>query len=140
MEISSLSEWDYINIVGQYHRANGKATIDPALKDRGYTEAQLKALESKLKNEKRGRVIKTLNLEISEDLSAFDYPMFNFIITTHRALEKGLLPFQGSYAEQPAQIIEIFNLIDQLNFEAQEKQAREFKAEQERLKAKNGRR
>lgn len=49
---------------------------------------------------------------------------FNHILFLHGQFEKGMLPFQGSLSDQPAQIIEIFSLIERLKLKEQQKQQR----------------
>lgn len=66
---------------------------------------------------------------------------FNHILFLQSQFEKGMLPFDGSLSDQPAQIIEIFNLIERLKLKEQRKQqkAAEEAAKQNRNKRTSGR-
>ena len=62
-------------------------------------------------------------------LHKYDLPFFSYLLTLYEKYKQGTLPFPGSMSEQPAQIVEIFQVFDQLDFEKQEKIAREQAAE-----------
>lgn len=51
----------------------------------------------------------------------FIYPDFNYFSMLYGQYEKGNLPYPGSMSEQPNKVIEIFNVLDLLNIERQEK-------------------
>jgi hypothetical protein len=126
MSESGLSDWEYATLVGHY---NGLSEKKQSLKQRGYSDALLKHL----KNQK-SILTESLNLRFKSD--GIMYPYFNYVITLYFAYKNnGILPFQGSMVDQPAKIIEIFNVIDALVDEAQQKAAKE----QERINKKNGR-
>lgn len=87
--------------------------------------------------EKIGRTpqdeIISLNLHFNTDMSRFNYPMFNYVFRLYdRYNEAGILPFEGSHSDQPAQIIEIFSVLEQLQLETQ----KEIHEQQQRKQAK----
>jgi hypothetical protein len=120
LEISSVSNFDYINIVGHYNKLTLAKQVDPRLLARGYTEEQLKVLHSKM-NVTASEFI-SLNLHFKGDADKWDYPYFNYIITLCDAYElNGVMPFEGAHVDQPAKIIEIFQILSQLKIERQNK-------------------
>ena len=77
------------------------------------------------------------NLHFKGSLDQWEHPSFDYLLTLFNQYnKKGTLPFPGSHADQPSKIIEIFELMEQLDSEREEKQRRE----QERQRAKEGRR
>lgn len=61
----------------------------------------------------------------------FQHPQLGQFIELHKNYEKGNLPFTGGFLDQPAQIMDIINLMDRLKIEneiaIQEKQAKKAK-------------
>jgi hypothetical protein len=134
--VSSLNDAEFIQIVGHYnHIASGsKEEIDPRLKDRGYSEAALNAVRTKLKSSFSPTT--SQGIRFKKHFSNFKYPLMNYILGLHDAFERGILPFSGSYAEQPAKVIEVMNLLSSLRIE------HEIKAQKEaerKASLKNGR-
>lgn len=131
MEISSFSTYDYISLVGHYNKIQHGDSIDKRLLDRGYTEAQLEILRKK---QRRVSTIISLNLKFTS-LQEFEYSHFGYVFNLYRQFEKsGVLPFSGCMADQPAQIIEIFNTIESLELERrqQEMDEQERRAKREK--------
>lgn len=56
----------------------------------------------------------------------FQHPMFNQLLSIHERYEKGNLPYCGGLLEQPAQIIEILNLITKLKLDLEIKRQKEI--------------
>jgi hypothetical protein len=126
MSESGLTDWEYVSLVGHY---NGLNEQKQELKDRGYSDAVLKHLRKQ-----KATLVESLNVKFTSD--GIVYPYFNYVITLYFAYKNnGILPFDGCLADQPAKIIEIFNTLDALTGEAQQKAAKE----QERLSKQNGR-
>ena len=48
---------------------------------------------------------------------AFQHPLMGYLISLQQNYEKGLLPFSGGVMDQPAQIMEIINLLSSLRAE-----------------------
>lgn len=99
------------------------------------TEEEIKFLRrtmGKLKNISCG-------IEFNLDYKAYpEYNHFNFVMTAAHAFNTGgVLPFSGALFEQPAQIMEILELIEMLDSERERDLMQ--KAEQDRKKN-NGRR
>jgi hypothetical protein len=126
MSESGLTDWEYVSLVGHYHGLNEQKQ---ELKDRGYSDAVLKHLRKQ-----KTTLVESLNVKFTSD--GIVYPYFNYVITLYFAYKNnGILPFDGCLADQPAKIIEIFNTLDALTAETQQKAAKE----QERLSRQNGR-
>lgn len=126
MRESGLSDYESATIIGHY---NGLSESKQDLKQRGYSEAILKHIKKQKKT-----LVESLNIRFTEE--GIVYPYFNYVITMYFAYKNsGILPFNGCLVDQPAKIIEIFNLLDALSDEAQKKAAKE----QERLNKQNGR-
>ena len=108
--------------------------IDPAIYERGYTEAQIKIMEERAKKEHSFDTFKSVNLLFTGSIDKYEYDQLGYVLTLFRQSKVGNLPFRGSTSEQPAQIIEIFGVLEQLEFEANQKAQAEAKREQQRLK------
>jgi hypothetical protein len=110
-----LSSFDRLCIVNQYNTVLKKKGSTATLNDRGYTEQQLKFLRKNLGS----TMIHSAGIEITGDRSLIpDYNHFGFIITVFYSYQRsGQLPFSGGSAEQPAQIMEIFELLSELDAE-----------------------
>ena len=117
MNISRLSTVEYINIVGEYNFQIHGSSIDPAIYERGYTPAQLEMVKKTI----IPKEIKSCNLLITSPLEEFSFKGFDYIFGLYSQYKKGILPFPGPLTEQPARIIEIFNLFEQLEHEYQRK-------------------
>ncbi len=58
----------------------------------------------------------------------YRHPYFNNFLFLFKNYQRGILPFKGSLMEQPAYIIDIFNLIENLKIEHEDaEQARQSK-------------
>lgn len=80
------------------------------------------------------------NLHFKGSIDDWNYEYFNLVLTLFQKYSKfGVLPFPGSHADQPAKIIEIFELLEQLDFERQEKNRREQEREQQKAIRQNNR-
>lgn len=84
----------------------------------------------------------SLDLHIKGDLEQFNYPYFDYVISLYDAYQNnGVMPFNGAHADQPAKIIEIFNILNSLMSEREtrirEEQAREAQRQNRKT---NGRR
>lgn len=94
-----------------------------------------------LKHQDKGPAeIISCKLCIKGSLAKFEYPYFDYVSTLfYKYKENGMLPFPGSLSEQPAKIIEIFEVLSQLDFERQQKLVKEQQREQARLNRNKGR-
>jgi len=62
--------------------------------------------------------IQSLNLKFKTDLSKFKYKQFNLVLALFDKYDKhGIMPFDGSHADQPAQLMEVFSIIENLRLE-----------------------
>ena len=135
LDISSVSNYEYVAMIARYHSASSEDTIDNRLLHRGFSEAQLQALIQQVQKENRSTVTASLNVSIAGDLNRFEYPEFDFVVNLYHIYEKtGSLPYPGSITEQPAKILELFSILDQLNLERRQRE----QAEQERKAKKHG--
>lgn len=137
MKESTVSSYEYALIVGSYHAIGAKERIDPQLLQRGYTKEQIAELEKRTISNQD--ILYSCNLKITGDLKRFKHESFYFYLTAFRAYEEhGILPFSGAYGDQPAKIIEVFEVFEQLKFEETQKIYKEQEREMKRLN--NGRR
>lgn len=124
MQESGISDYEYVCLIGHYNGLNEKKE---ELKTRGYSEAILKYLKTQ-----KSTNVESLNVRFTTD--GIEYPYFNYVITLYFAFKNnGILPFNGCFVEQPAKIIEIFNVLDALLDESKKKAQKE----QDRLNKKN---
>ncbi len=134
MDISTLSFTDTINIICNFHNVYyGKnKTTSNDLRNRGYSEATIKALE----NTSQALTIESCGVRIKGDTSKLSYESFDYVMHLFDGYEKGVLPFEGSLADQPAQIMQIFVLINLLKLEHK----KFMHEEQQKLNKKSGKR
>ena len=100
------------------------ASIDPDLYTRGYSEKQLEVMKQRV----IPKIITSCNLEISKPLEEFSFTGFDYSFGLYDHYKSGNLPFNGPISEQPARVIEIFNLFKQLEHETQDRARKEQKA------------
>jgi hypothetical protein len=134
MDISSVSFYEYAQLVGQYNRLVHKPQIDTQLLTRGYSEEALKQMQSKMSGGVKELI--SLDLHFKSGLDKFMHPLFNFFMSIHEMYSKGAMPYPGSISDQPSKIIEIFHILDQLKTERDIK----HHEEQERLAKRNQKR
>ena len=127
--MSGLTDYDRACLVAQYNSFYKKEIIDPKIFE-NRTEAEIKYLRRTM----GVTVQQSCGLEFTKDFKDYDdYPHFNFVMTCAYAhIKSGALPYAGGVAGQPAQIMEIIELINQLDSE-REQDAR-LKAQKEAKK------
>jgi len=136
MTLSSLTSYELACIIGQYHNLDAKDAIDPRLLTRGYTPEQLEMLKKKTITHQTSIV--SCGLSISADLKKFKHESFHYFLTAFHTYDKrNILPFEGSYNNQPSKIIEVFDILEQLKFESEQRAMRKHEREK---RAANGRR
>ena len=125
MELSSLSFYDMVRIIAQYNTLySGKATLnDVDLKQRGYTDSMIAVMREK--SVQVFTPVDTCGIRIKSDFSKVQYPHFHYLMNLFQMYEKGCLPFPGTVSEQPAQIIEMFNIVQLLELERHNRRAKE---------------
>jgi hypothetical protein len=115
-KLSSLSTAEFIKLVGHYnYLASGKPDINPQIQNRGYSAAAL--AEAKKQNEALFNPVTSLGLTFRKPLSNFKSDVLSYSLTLFENYERGALPFPGSVSEQPAQIMEIFGVLQALRHE-----------------------
>lgn len=97
--------------------------IDPRLENRGYSPEVLAEVQAK-KAKQRNSVV-SMNMKFTEHLSRYQYPLMAYVLALHEQFEKGVMPYPGSLSDQPAKIIEIFNLLSSLKYESKVKNSKE---------------
>lgn len=122
LSISELGTTDFVNFVGQYNHAlsGGRDQVDSSLSSRGYAPEVLEAARKQALAS--FQPVTSCGLKFTKHLSHFKYPLFGYALLLFENYEKGLLPFEGSVAEQPAQVMDLFGLIQNLKAEQQTKQ------------------
>lgn len=112
--ISTLSFEEMIAIVAAFHSIGAKETDYSR-----YSESQIEAM----RKAERFNPIKSLGLLFTKPLRNFPCDEFDYYTLLYGQYDKhGTLPFPGSLAEQPAAVIEIFNVLKALVNEAEEKE------------------
>jgi hypothetical protein len=124
LKISRMSTLEYINIVGEYNYHVHGSNIDPDIYNRGYSQEAIKIMEQRA----TPKEIVSCNLKITKPLEDFQFKGFDYVYGLYNHFKSGILPFDGPLSEQPARIIEIFNLFTQLENEAQERARKEQQA------------
>jgi hypothetical protein len=71
--------------------------------------------------------VTSCGLKFTKHLSRFKYPLFGYALQLFENYERGLLPFEGSVSDQPAQVMELFSVIQNLRFEQEKKQMEKIK-------------
>lgn len=67
--------------------------------------------------------VKSLDVVFRTQLSNLHFPEFNYIYTLYSKYDKyGTLPFEGCHADQPARLIEIFDVIGAIHSEEEKRQ------------------
>lgn len=126
MVVSTLTDFEYVSIVSNYNNL-GQDDEEQALRDRGYSENQIKhALK-----DKQGSSFKSLNV-VFHNPTKVKYPYFSYIITLFNQYKNGVMPFDGCMVDQPAKIIEIFDVLYQLQHEQEEKTRKQLEKEQKK--------
>jgi hypothetical protein len=114
MGISGLSDSEYKNMVGHYNRLVYGTNIDQSIYDRGYSDAAIKEMEKRA----TPQTVESLNLRFTSALDNFELEGFDYYYSLYQYFSTNkALPFSGSLADQPAKIIEIFSLFNQLEQE-----------------------
>lgn len=130
MRISSLDEVEFVKIVATYNNAGNERTSELELLERGYTREQLEQVRLSKKRQRVG--IKSCGLYFTRDLSEFNCEKFNYYFLLFQNYERGNLPFEGTIADQPAQIIEIFNTFQMLRAEQEDKARKQLERQSKR--------
>ena len=130
MRLSSLDDVEFVKIVATYNNAGSEKTSENELLQRGYTKEQLEVIRSQKKRQNVG--IKSCGLYFTSDLSNFNCEKFNYYFLLFQNYERGNLPFEGTIADQPAQVIEIFNTFQMLRAEQEEKTRKQIERQNKR--------
>jgi hypothetical protein len=113
--ISSLSVSEYIKFVASFNAISDGDTSD--VDNRGYSAEQLKIMTDTADKAYPGCV--SAGISFSRPLKYFKSDILGYSLTLFENYERGILPFPGSTSEQPAQIMEVFGLIQSLRNERQ---------------------
>lgn len=132
MKISTISLYDYATLVGHYTRLQHGPTIDPRLLDRFKDNPErLKQIREQAKSSKTHH--QALNVKFKAPLEEFEFANFGYLFTIYRKFaDSGILPFPGSLADQPSQIMELFNTLESLELEVKQKEFNKQKTELKR--------
>lgn len=102
------------------------AALEVALEPKKYScnscAASYKEINKEAKRRPKGcydystRVYKIENIIYKSCIGNYNNNI-DFLLESFSFYEKGMLPFKGTLAEQPAKIIDIFNIIEQRRYE-----------------------
>lgn len=117
LDIAALSDYDRALIVAKYNSLYKKETIDPKI-FQNRTEAEIKYLRKTMGQIKNI----SCSLEFSKEYPEYpEYEHFNFVMMASHVFNKsGILPFPGSLSEQPAQVMDILELLFELDAERED--------------------
>ena len=133
MELSILSSFEMANLIGSYYKLSKKDSVDPRLLERGYTPEQIAILMKQPITQKTNII--SCGLKITGDLDQFKEPGLNFYLSAFHAYDtSGILPFPGTFSEQPAKILDIFDIMSQLKFDEEDRIRKETERELKRKK------
>jgi hypothetical protein len=76
--------------------------------------------------------LKTESLAFYQCPGNFAHPSISVLVDAYWKCERGIMPFAGSYMDQPYKVIEVFNIIDGIIKEKQAKAAEEQSRESKR--------
>lgn len=66
-----------------------------------------------------------VGLRIKSDFSHVTYDNFDYVYDLYIGYKNGILPFEGSHSEQPAQVMQILSLLESMTIEMQTKKMKE---------------
>lgn len=115
LDISQLQMGDYINLVANYKQMfdnKPEELSERKLRERGYTEKQIQSFLENINNSNSKTDI--LSLRFKRPLSNFKYINMDYVLLLFENYEKGILPFEGPLGDQPAQIIEVFKIMEHI--------------------------
>lgn len=126
-----MSSYERASLIGNYHALSVKESIDPSIKNRGYTAEQLKNLENK--TQVRRVSINSCNLSITGDLKQFNEPNLGYYLEAFYAYDNhGVLPFSGSFSEQPSKMLDIIEILKQMQNEEETRIRKQIERDQKR--------
>jgi hypothetical protein len=129
MDISSVSPYDYICLAAHlYCLINNEKDPTEELKARGYSEAQIASMQT----HRPVKEVRIQGLLFKRPLTDLEYPLMGYALTLLENYERGNLPFPGAISEQPAQIIEILNLLQAIKLDIKSRQEQQYLAQMSR--------
>lgn len=134
--VSSFPFAEQAKFIGHFlDLSSGKTESTTSLESRGYSPEALALMERRT-NEKFNAQ-ESLGVKFKIPLKNFRSEYLSLAFQLHDGYEKGILPFPGSLTEQPAQIMEIFGLINALKFEQEQKVRKKMEQEAKKQNAKS---
>jgi hypothetical protein len=122
-------------LIGHYNKVTLDKKIDPRLLSRGYTQEALEQM--KLKMAKLPSEIISLDLHFKRGIEDISIEYFGYVVTLFDLYHRhGVMPYPGSFSEQPAKIVEIFQVLDALRSEREQKLHEEQQREASRQQRK----
>jgi hypothetical protein len=105
--------------------SKGRGRVSDSVRNRGYTDEQIAEIEKKLT--KSFQPITSCGIRFTKPFGHLRYSHLSYCLMLFENYQKGILPFEGSVADQPAQIMEIFSVLAELRREQEEKQNEKIK-------------
>lgn len=112
-------------LIGNYQNISGDDR-EQKLRERGYSEGQIKVALAD--NPAESKTVTSLNVRFNTN-QAIKYPYFSYVFTLYLRYRDGILPYEGPLTDQPAKIIDMFNILEQLQHETEVKQRKEAEKE-----------
>lgn len=109
-----MSDFDRACLIAKYNSLYKRESIDPKIFE-NRTEAEIKYLRKSMGDLQQV----SCNMQFDKDYKEYpDYEHFNFVMMASHVYNKaGTLPFPGSLSEQPAQIMDILEVLFELDAE-----------------------
>lgn len=128
LNLSSLELQTQVGIVAQFNQVSRSST-EQKLLDRGFSKEQV----AYTLNQEKFNQVNSCGITFTKPVDV-PCPHFGTYLTLYHSFKKGAMPFQGPVTDQPAHIIETFDLLDQLYHEAEVKAREQAKKEAKRGK------
>ena len=133
MTLSTISSYERACLVGNYHFLGNKDNIDPKIQSMGYTKAQLAMLEKQTVTKQYA--VNSCGMNITGDYKQFIEPNIGYYLEAFSAYDNhGVLPYTGSFTEQPSKILDLFEIFKQMQNEEETKIRKQIERNQKRAK------
>lgn len=128
MDLASIDITEYVSIIAAYNKIN-KDDTEEKLKARGFTADQIKYALS----QQTFSPVRSVDVTFTAPIK-IECPQFNTYMQLHQAYKLGMLPGVGPVMDQPAKLIDVFNLLDVLIFEAEQAARKDAERKAKRVK------
>lgn len=115
-----MSTFDRIRLVSHHNSIYNNFGVNNSIFRKGYTQEQIDALIQRIGDQ--ATMYESCGLQFKVNAEEYKHDMYSFLANTFHSYDShGILPFSGGLADQPAQIIEYFEILSQLKYEHQQR-------------------